>query len=94
MLGTELFPIYHNQKYIEKRPGQTLARFIIERHTRKLCELAQEGALQWAFPMAATDNIKKARLLPEFLLKFRHKLWIQRLPTAVLRNQRDDHDRP
>ena len=91
MLGTELFPIYHNQKYIEKRPGQTLARFIIERHTRKLCGLAQEGALQRAFPMA-TDNIKKARLLPEFLLKFRHKLWLQRLPTAVLRNHRDDHE--
>ena len=42
VLGTEPFPIYHNQRYIEKRPGQTLARFIIERHTRKLCELAQE----------------------------------------------------
>jgi hypothetical protein len=39
-----------------------------------------------------TDNIKKARLLPEFLLKFRHKLWLQRLPTAILRNQRDDHE--
>jgi hypothetical protein len=38
----------------------------------------------------AAYNIKKARLLPEILLKFRHKLWLQRLPTAVLRNQRDD----
>jgi hypothetical protein len=40
----------------------------------------------------ATDNVKKARLLPEFLLKFRHKLWLQKLPTAVLRNHRDDHE--
>jgi hypothetical protein len=40
----------------------------------------------------ATDNTKKARLLPEFLLKFRHKLWLKRLPTAVLRNHRDDHE--
>ena len=91
VLGTEAFPIYHNQRYIEKRPGQTLTRFILERHTVNLCKLTQEGALQRAFPMA-TDNIKKARLLPEFLLKFRHKLWLQRLPTAVLRHHRDDHE--
>ena len=90
-LGIERFPNLHQGTYVEKRPSQTLRPFILERHSRNLSSLSQEGALQRAFPIAP-NNLKRSLFLPEFLLKFRHKLWLQRLPTLHLRHLRDDHE--
>ena len=90
-LGIERFPIYHQGTYVEKRPSQTLRPFILKRHTLNLETLSQEGALQRAYPIAP-NNLKKSLFLPEFLLKFRHKLWLQRLPTLHLRHSRGDYE--
>jgi hypothetical protein len=91
-LGIERFPIYHQGTYVEKRPSHTLRPFILKRHTLNLESLSQEGALQRAYPIAP-NNLKKSLFLPEFLLKFRHKLWLQRLPTLHHRHSRGDYDR-
>jgi hypothetical protein len=59
--------------YVEKRPSQTLRPSILESHTHNLASFSQEGVLQRAYPIASI-NLKKSLFLPEFLLKFRHKL--------------------
>ena len=67
--GTERFPIYHKDHYVEKRPGSTLRASILSRHETNLRLLQSEGAIQRAYPMAH-EHGKKFLQLPEFLLKF------------------------
>ena len=40
----------------------------------------------------AHEHGSKFLQLPEFLLKFRHKMWLQRLPTWAMRHKRNDHE--
>ena len=44
------------------------------------------------FPVYHPNNLKRSLFLPEFLLKFLHKLWLQRLPTLHLRHFRGDYE--
>ena len=79
--GNERFSIYHKEHYVEKRPGSTLRMSILSRHESYLRTLPHEGAIQRACPMAH-EHRSKFLQLPEFHLKFRHKMWLQRLPTG------------
>jgi hypothetical protein len=71
--------------------GQPQRASILSRHEINMRLFPHEGAIQRTYPMAH-EHGKTFLQLPEFLLKFRHKMWLQRLPTWVMRHRRHDHE--
>ena len=84
----ELFTVHSHLGPLEKNVGAATLAYMIEQRKTQLTHLPMEGAL--TRQMCNSIHTAKRTTLPDYLLIFRTKVILNRLPTRQERNRRKD----